>query len=176
MIHSWKTNIAGQDEYNGYPSQVVHDHWNPNETCISFPWSKINKLPLEHNAAVLRNGAVMDIQWCHAAPHDPVIHPWKITEQHKCLKNQTNLLNLGLAWESKPWPKELGNPTLTHQVAIFGVPKRTQTLERWITKYDRWGVKPFTYRSGESNHTPTNRVTLPLNHDNVSVERGSKNI
>ena len=102
MIHSWQTNKAGKDDCNGYPSQVVHDHWNPNETCISFPWSEVNKPPLERDAAVLRNGAVMDIEWCHEAPPDPMIHPWK-----------TN--GAGHAWIIRKIFKILvflGNPTL----------------------------------------------------------------
>ena len=177
MIHSWQTNGAGQDCYNGYPSQVVHDHWNPNETCISFSWSEVNKLPLERNAAVLRNGAAMVIQWCHEASPDPAIYPWKIN-------------GAGHAWINRRIFNILvltGNPNINPRIGDINPhppgcdlrgPKANSN--RWpmiITKHSRWRTQSRSRpQTGIEPHSLDKRQMRPLRHDSGGRVNGSKNI
>ena len=131
-----KTNRAGQDNYNGYTSQVVHDHWNPNETCISFPWSDIIKLSLERNVAVLVNS------WWGC--NGPSMIPWSSPKSWRISIIQFLVLR--------------GNQTLDQ--TISGIKPSTNTFRGLDPSQNMLGLQPLMKESQHLLHTRGSNPSL----------------
>ena len=135
-ISWWQSNAPMVDDYDGCPEQVVHDHWNPNETGISLSWSEVIKLLLEYHAVVLGNcrwgcnGHSM-MSWSSPWSNDS---SWKTAEQDmpdetdKFSKSWFYLGNKPLTkgfQDSNPGLESFGNQTLSFHLGGPETPSAT---------------------------------------------------